>query len=174
MSVDGPEEIHDAVRGVPGSFQALARGIAAVKEAERRRGTTISKSITFTVSPWSLRGLGAMPDVARALGIETLCIVPYYYVPEALGREYERELRQELRTRAFSWRGFHHETSGVDVAVFRERAAGVPGEPGDDPGLPLSTADGGGVPAVVRGPDRPGPLAGVPERRAACRRAARR
>lgn len=120
VSVDGPEQIHDDVRGVPGSFQALARGIAAIREAERRRGTTISKSITFTISPWSLPGLGAMPDVARALGIETLCIVPYYYVPEALGREYERELRQELRSRAFSWRGFHHETSGVDAAVFRE------------------------------------------------------
>jgi MoaA/NifB/PqqE/SkfB family radical SAM enzyme len=141
VSVDGPEEIHDAVRGVPGSFQALARGIAAVKEAERRRGTTISKSITFTASPWSLRGLGAMPDVARALGIETLCIVPYYYVPEALGREYERELRQELRTRAFSWRGFHHETSGVDSAVFRDELRAYKASLGtidDFPYLPLS------------------------------------
>jgi MoaA/NifB/PqqE/SkfB family radical SAM enzyme len=141
VSVDGPEAIHDAVRGVPGSFRALARGIAAIQEAEGRHGKTISKSITFTISPWSLPGLGAMPDVARSLGIETLCIVPYYYVPEALGREYERELRQDLRSRAFSWRGFHHETSGVDVALFRDQLRAYRASLGairDFPYLPLT------------------------------------
>ncbi len=140
ISVDGPERIHDTVRGVPGCFQTIARAVLALKEAERRRGATISKSITFTISPWSYRGLGAMPDVARALGIDTLCIVPYYWVPEALGRAYERELADELGCRAFSWRGFHHETSGVDFPVFREQLrayrAGL-GAIADYPYLPL-------------------------------------
>ncbi len=141
VSVDGPEEIHDAVRGVPGTFKRLSEGIAAVKEAERRRGTTISKSITFTISPWSFRGLGAMPDVARSLGIGTLCIVPYYYLPEALGREYERELREEMGSPAFSWRGFRHETSGVAFELLREQLrscrAGL-GTLVDFPYLPLT------------------------------------
>jgi MoaA/NifB/PqqE/SkfB family radical SAM enzyme len=141
ISVDGPEQIHDAVRGVPGCYQTIARGVAALKEAERRHGTTISKSITFTISPWSYRGLGVMPDVARSLGIDSLCIVPYYYVPEALGRAYERELADELGCRAFSWRGFHHETSGVDFATFREQLqayrASLDGL-ADYPYLPLS------------------------------------
>jgi MoaA/NifB/PqqE/SkfB family radical SAM enzyme len=141
VSVDGPEEIHDAVRGVPGCFATIAKGIAAVKDAERRRGTTISKSITFTISPWSYRGLGAMPDVARSLGIDSLCIAPYYYVPEALGRAYEKELQEELGCRAFSWRGFHHETSGVDFEIFREQLRVYRASLGaltDYPYLPLS------------------------------------
>lgn len=118
VSVDGPEGIHDQVRGVAGAYRKLAEGLAAIRAAEERRGTTISKSITFTISPWSLPGLGAMPDVARSLGVETLCIVPYYYVPESLGLAYERELREELGSPAFSWRGFHHEASGVDPGLF--------------------------------------------------------
>jgi MoaA/NifB/PqqE/SkfB family radical SAM enzyme len=121
VSVDGPEEIHDHVRGLSGCYQQIVSSLDALRAAEQRAGTTISKSITFTISPWSYRGLGGMPDVARSLGIDTLCIAPYYYVPERLGRAYERELREELGCRAFSWRGFHQETSGIDVEVFREQ-----------------------------------------------------
>jgi MoaA/NifB/PqqE/SkfB family radical SAM enzyme len=102
VSVDGTEATHDAVRGVPGCFQKIASNIATVKEVERRLGKTISKSITFTISPWSYRDLGAMPDVARELGLDQLCIVPYYYLPEALGRAYEKELGDEFGCRAFS------------------------------------------------------------------------
>jgi MoaA/NifB/PqqE/SkfB family radical SAM enzyme len=141
VSVDGPEEIHDAVRGVPGCFRRVAEGIAAVKAAEARRGTTISKSLTFTISPWSYRGLGRMPEVARQIGLESLCIVPYYYLPERLGREYERELREELGCVAFSWRGFHHETSGIDCEAFREQLRAYRkglGTLSDFPYLPLT------------------------------------
>jgi MoaA/NifB/PqqE/SkfB family radical SAM enzyme len=119
VSVDGPEAIHDEVRGVPGTFEKVRENVACLREVEKSRGHAISKSITFTISPHSVSGLGVMPDVARSLEIETLCIVPYYYVPERLGRDYERELRDDLDSEAFSWRGFAHETSGVDVEVFR-------------------------------------------------------
>ena len=121
VSVDGPEPIHDAVRGVPGSYQQLAQGLAAVRAAEQSQGVAISKSITFTISPWSYRGLSAMPDVARSLGVGSICIVPYFYVTEALGRAYEDELRREFGTKAFSWRGFHHESSGIDLEVFEQQ-----------------------------------------------------
>ena len=121
ISVDGPEEIHEHVRGIPGCFQQIAAAVAAVKAAEARQGRVVGKSIAFTISPWSYRGLGAIPDTARALGVDQVCIVPYYYVPERLGQAYERELREELGCEAFSWRGFHHETSGVDVPTFLEQ-----------------------------------------------------
>jgi radical SAM protein with 4Fe4S-binding SPASM domain len=58
-----------------------------------------------------------MPDVARSLGIRSIAIVPYYYVPDATGAQYEREL-QRLGCKAFSWSGFHHEDSGVDLDEF--------------------------------------------------------
>ena len=141
VSVDGPEEIHDEVRGVPGSFRKLAQGVASLRAAEARQQRRIGMSLTFTISPWSYRGLGALPDVARSLGIEALCIVPYYYVPEHLGCEYERELREELDTPAFSWRGFHHETSGVDSNLFLEQLRAYRknlGTLNDFPYLPLT------------------------------------
>lgn len=141
ISVDGPEAIHDQVRGVKGCFQKIKENVALLLEAEQRRGQTISKSICFTISSYSYQGLGQMPDVARDLGLGSITIVPYYYVPDHLGKEYEREMTQELSCPAFSWHGFHHEVSGVDYEVFRQEyrkyLAGL-GEIYSFPYLPLS------------------------------------
>ncbi len=118
VSVDGPEPVHDAVRGVRGTFRQLARGLSRLNELDGGRPRRVSRSICFTISPWSVPGLGEMPAVARQLGVDSLSIVPYYYVPAALGERWERELRETLGVAAFSWRGFHHESSGVDPVEF--------------------------------------------------------
>lgn len=118
VSVDGPEEIHDAVRGVKGTFRKVREGLARLAEAEQKSGNPLSKSITFTISPFSYRGLGEMPEVARSLDISTICIVAYYYFPRAVGEKYEEELRRRFDSEGYSWRGFHHEQSGVDVDAF--------------------------------------------------------
>lgn len=141
ISVDGPEQIHDQVRGVKGCYQQIATALRALREAEQRQRQAVSKSLTFTISPWSYHGLGAMPDVARDLGLETVCIVPYYYIPEQLGKAYERELDEEFGCRAYSWRGFHQERSGVDVPELLEQLRLYKARLGsliDYPYLPLS------------------------------------
>ena len=121
ISVDGPEEIHDKTRGVKGCFKTVKEGADLLARLENESDNKISRSICFTISPWSVRGLGQMPDVARAMSINTLVIVPFYYVPEAEGKKYEKELTDNFDCRAFSWRGFHHETSGIDFNEFREQ-----------------------------------------------------
>lgn len=121
ISVDGPEEIHDRVRGVPGCFSRIRENVALLHALEKSSGRQLSKSITFTISPYSYKGLGAMPDVTRSLSINTVCIVPYYYVPEEVGKRYERELQAAFGCPAFSWRGFHHEDSGVDVDALQDQ-----------------------------------------------------
>ena len=120
FSIDGPEEIHDMVRGVPGSFQKTYRNIVALNELEKENPNKISKSITFTISPYSYKGLSRIPDIARSLGISTITIVPYYYITSRMGREYAQLVRKEFGCTAFSAGGFHQEESGIDVAVFKE------------------------------------------------------
>ncbi len=120
ISVDGPEEIHDSVRGMKGCFAKIKEGIRLINELEKNNSHKISKSICFTISKYSYKGLGKMPDVARSLSIGTISIVPYYYVPEETGKKYERELKEKLGCSAFSWHGFHHEDSGIDFNVFKE------------------------------------------------------
>ncbi len=140
ISVDGPEQIHDAVRGVPGTFRRVKAGLAALAREEAAAGREVGRGICFTISQYSYKGLGAMPDVARDLGIDSISIVPYYYFPESVGRQYEQEL-VALGCTAYSWLGFHHEDSGVDFDEFlgqlRQYKATL-GQIRDYPYLPLN------------------------------------
>ena len=58
ISVDGPEEVHDQVRGVEGCFGRIREGIALLNELEQDSEKRISKSICFTISRYSIWGLG--------------------------------------------------------------------------------------------------------------------
>jgi MoaA/NifB/PqqE/SkfB family radical SAM enzyme len=119
ISMDGPEEVHDMVRGVKGTYRRIADGVAAIHAEEGRQGQKISLSLNFTISGVNYQSMSALPDVARRLGIGVVCIVPYYYFPESVGHAYERELKENLDCQAYSWAGFHHEESGVDFETFR-------------------------------------------------------
>ena len=120
ISVDGTEEVHDAVRGVPGTFQRIKEGATLLAELEAKTGKVISRSICFTISRYNYQSLGEMPDVARSLGLGSIAIVPYYYFPESIGHRYEEELRN-LGCQAYSWVGFHHENSGVNAKEFQRQ-----------------------------------------------------
>ena len=106
------------MREFKGAFQRIYENVQNLIEAEKRLGREISKSVNFTISPYSYRGLGKMPEVLRKLGINTISIVPFYYVTGKLGREYESIMLEKFGCRAFSWKGFHHEESGVDPDEF--------------------------------------------------------
>jgi radical SAM protein with 4Fe4S-binding SPASM domain len=62
-----------------------------------------------------------MPDVARRLSIKTLVIVPYNYIPDEMGKKYEQELKEQLGCTAFSWQGFHHDDSGINIGKFQNQ-----------------------------------------------------
>lgn len=113
VSVDGPEAIHDQVRGVPGTFRRLADGIRALKAATEARGTQISLSLNYTLSPFSLSGLSALPDVARSLGVSVVSVVPYYWVPNDVGEQQDQALAQ-LGAESWSWKGFAQPSGGIE------------------------------------------------------------
>jgi MoaA/NifB/PqqE/SkfB family radical SAM enzyme len=141
FSVDGPEAVHDAVRNVKGSFEKIRDNIALLNDLEMKNGNKISKSLCFTISKYNYAALGEMADVARSLSIASMNIVPYYYFSESVGRKYEEELRTNFECAAFSWKGFHHETSGIEFTKFRNELGAYRaslGEIYDFPFLPLT------------------------------------
>lgn len=120
FSIDGTEEIHDDVRGVKGSFNKTKENIALLNRIEEETNKHISKSVCFTISKDSYKSLGEIPDVMRDLGIKSLNIVPYYFVSEEVGEKYADELEQNFNCKAFSWKGFHHDNSGINFDIFLE------------------------------------------------------
>jgi MoaA/NifB/PqqE/SkfB family radical SAM enzyme len=120
FSIDGPEAFHDNVRGVKGYFKKIKENIDFLNELEKNNKRKISKSICFTISKYNYMILGEMPDVARYMSISSINIVPYYYFSSDTGKKYEDELKENFNCSAYSWKGFHHETSGVDFNIFLE------------------------------------------------------
>jgi radical SAM protein with 4Fe4S-binding SPASM domain len=51
--------------------------------------------------------------------MKTLVVVPYNYITDELGALYTKELHEEFGSSAFTWQGFHHDDSGVDVSEFQ-------------------------------------------------------
>jgi MoaA/NifB/PqqE/SkfB family radical SAM enzyme len=118
ISLDGPEKIHDFVRGANGTFSTIRQGLQEIEKYEKRYHYKIHCGITYTISGYNYLGLSAMPDVARSLRLNNICIIPYCFIPEKQGLAYEKLMKEELSCAAYSWKGFHHEESGVDIDLF--------------------------------------------------------
>jgi MoaA/NifB/PqqE/SkfB family radical SAM enzyme len=118
FSIDGPKKVHDSVRAVSGTFDRVREGLRLLGEWETRMKTEISKGMTFTINWMNYRYLGEIPEVARQLGLKTIVIVPYFYITEEYGKQYESVLKEQLGCKAFTWEGFNHEISGIDFSEF--------------------------------------------------------
>ena len=73
ISIDGPEEYHDRIRGMEGLFRRVERGIEALVEARKKRksGTPII-SLTCTISKANLSVLDQVIPLAERLQVDSL------------------------------------------------------------------------------------------------------
>ncbi len=73
VSIDGPPQIHDEVRGVPGAHARAIAGIRALVAARQAEGTSRpSITINTVITPESLPHLAAMVPIAQAAGADSL------------------------------------------------------------------------------------------------------
>jgi MoaA/NifB/PqqE/SkfB family radical SAM enzyme len=72
VSVDGPKDLHDAARGLKGTFERTTAGLKRLQAAARRKGAPLRVSINTTVAHESLEALHRMVDVAAELGVDAI------------------------------------------------------------------------------------------------------
>jgi len=72
VSIDGPGELHDAARGLKGTFERTCAGLRRLQEAARRRHAPLRVSINTTVAHESLDALDQMVAVAEELGVDAI------------------------------------------------------------------------------------------------------
>ncbi len=72
VSIDGPADLHDAARGVKGTFERAAAGLRRLQAAATTTGASLHISINTTVSSDSLPTLDRMADVASELQIDAI------------------------------------------------------------------------------------------------------
>jgi MoaA/NifB/PqqE/SkfB family radical SAM enzyme len=72
VSIDGPGAIHDAARGLTGTFERTCAGLKRLQAAARRKQAPLRVSINTTVAHESLDALYQMVDVAEGLGVDAI------------------------------------------------------------------------------------------------------
>ena len=73
VSIDGPPQVHDAVRGVPGAHERAIAGVKALVAARRAEGAAKpTVTINTVITPESLPHLDKMIPIAQTAGVDSL------------------------------------------------------------------------------------------------------
>lgn len=119
ISVDGPEEYHDAFRGIKGAFRKTMKGIRALKKAE------VPFALQFTVTKESLPFVEWIAETASQLGAESLKLEPLFSGGRARNIASlcldEKEIDQlaELTTRLY---GKYLASTGIYMGIHSKKA----------------------------------------------------
>jgi MoaA/NifB/PqqE/SkfB family radical SAM enzyme len=122
VSIDGPRELHDAARGLKGTFERTCAGLRRLQEAARRKGAPLRVSINTTVAHESLEALDKMVDVAEELGVDAIGLNHLMFsTPE----EVAETVRLIGATDASQIATFVTSDPGLDVARVRARVSAL-------------------------------------------------
>jgi MoaA/NifB/PqqE/SkfB family radical SAM enzyme len=120
VSLDGPESIHDEIRGFPGTYAATTRGIQRLME--KRKGNRKPRiNIIFTISSLNFQVLPEIVEQMEALKIDTLRISHLNFLSQ---KDFENHMH--LFKRLFgieldtSWEGFVSDLHHVDATPLAE------------------------------------------------------
>lgn len=115
VSIDGPEEIHDEIRGVTGLYKNILAGIRSVKDAAARigrKGPLIKAVVTY--SEWNVNSvMELVRDLQRVPAIDIIILQLGWFIPSEAGKSYENRLKKEFGIDAVRWRGFENNDSGL-------------------------------------------------------------
>ena len=107
FSLDGPEAVHDKIRGRKGTFAKLNAGIRAIQRRKARNGRSLPWLMPLiTVSTWNADRLDEIFQVAAELGAD--CAVVYYswFTNQAVGNAHTELFEKKLGVTPNAWRGY--------------------------------------------------------------------
>jgi radical SAM protein with 4Fe4S-binding SPASM domain len=134
VSLDGPPEIHDRIRGQAGTFDKALAGIKAVDRLKREKGRLFPIiEVDCTISKSNYHCLEALLPALEGSGVHRVAYSHLVYVPQEAGESYQRLFRHLFDCEAESWRGFVQDTALIDtdllgqkVAQLQEQENGIP------------------------------------------------
>ncbi len=124
VSIDGSESLHDEIRGLPGLFQTVMRGLRAVRE---RKADTAQRyplvNLQCTISKYNYRHLGQLLEVAQEVGCASLTFHNLIFVGRTL-LDQQRPVDAGLGSSSKSWEGFVSEP-GIDPNVLYDEMRSI-------------------------------------------------
>ena len=122
VSLDGPAQVHDEIRGIPGAFLRLADGLAAL----RRLRPTIAMAARCTVQKKNFRCLRATVAAARGLGLNSVSFLAADVTSEAFNRPegWSRQRQDTIALNVQEVEGLSEEVEGLIQACGGEIRTG--------------------------------------------------
>jgi radical SAM protein with 4Fe4S-binding SPASM domain len=120
FSLDGPEAIHDEIRGRKGTFQKVAEGIEAVRKYKRDTKKSLPWIMALvTISVDNATWLDKIFEVGEQLNLDCMIIYYSWFTNEKIGYAHTRIMQQKLGVTPTKWRGylFNH---NVDTSALLE------------------------------------------------------
>ena len=114
VSIDGPPHVHDRIRGSVGSFEKVAAGLRALAHWRKELGRALPMTIAILpVTELNMDAIAPAVEALRELPLDTINVGLRWFIPERVGAEYERVMREELGVAATSWKGFDFDWASV-------------------------------------------------------------
>jgi len=112
VSIDGPPEVHNRIRGQVDSFERAAAGVRAIARWRIELGRPLPMLIAIVpITELNLTEIGPAVEALRELPLDTINVGLRWFVPKEAGARYERVMKETFGVRAESWKGFDFEWS---------------------------------------------------------------
>jgi radical SAM protein with 4Fe4S-binding SPASM domain len=129
VSFDGPKEIHDKCRGVPGAFDAAVKGISTIQEMKKAKKK--KKPVIFVLTTISQNNQYTLLDTVReAEKLKPDGMVMYYswFTQEWIGQKHTKIASEKLGVTPFAWKGYVRDTKTLDVPAIVEQVQRIKSE----------------------------------------------
>lgn len=118
ISLDGPEKIHDEIRGAAGMFRKIKEGLDEISQEKKRQGKRRPLiNLEFTITSYNLDYMRPMLKVAEELGADSLNFHHLIFIEEDMYKRHERDFFTLFRASSEDWKGFILEgVKDIDIA----------------------------------------------------------
>lgn len=121
VSIDGPPEVHNRIRGQEDSFQRAAAGVRAVAEWRRKLHRALPMQIAILpVTELNMEAIAPAIETLSALPLDTINVGLRWFVPKNVGAEYEEVMRETFGVSGDSWKGFDFDWASVAASKERQ------------------------------------------------------
>jgi MoaA/NifB/PqqE/SkfB family radical SAM enzyme len=121
VSIDGPADLHNRIRGKADSFEKAAAGVRAVAEWRRKLGRAAPMQIAILpITELNLDAIAPAVEALRTLPLDTINVGLRWFVPKEAGAEYERVMRETFGVSGDSWKGFDFDWSKAGASKTRQ------------------------------------------------------
>jgi MoaA/NifB/PqqE/SkfB family radical SAM enzyme len=121
LSLDGPQQMHDKIRGVPGTFKKVIAGLEAILMAknDNLNSKPFIKLVTV-ITEDNYEFLEQVVQIARNYNIDYMELAYGWSVSQKMGEMTDKIFESNFQCGATSWKGFLTDCHKLDVQKLKK------------------------------------------------------